>query len=307
MPEHELLGISLGEAGLHLHLARELDVADAERNERFAARSCVRRRWRREVLRRPRPEPAAPREELLRHVGARTARARALRGERDDPARGASAPDQLRIVARPGEHAFRDRHSRHQLLISLRSSSLTTLPVAFTGSASRNSTVRGTLKFAISRACPFDDLRRVDGRARREHDERLADFTEPLVGHADDGDLRDARVAQHEVLDLGRVRVEPTDDEHVLDAADDAQVAVGVERAEVAGVQPTVGVDRSRGRVRVVEIAAHHGLASHDRPRPARPARCRYPLGRRCAPRTPPRARRRSWRCARSRRRAGCR
>ena len=77
----------------------------------------------------------------------------------------------------------------------------------------------------------------------------LRDLAEARVGHADHRHLRDARVAQQEVLDLGRVRVEPADDEHVLDAADDAQVAVGVDRAEVAGVQPAVGVDRGRGRV----------------------------------------------------------
>ena len=103
-----------------------------------------------------------------------------------------------------------------------------------------------------------------------------------------------ARVAQQEVLDLGRVGVEAADDEHVLDAPDDAQVAVGVERAEVAGVQPAVGVDRGRGRLGVVEVAAHHGLAAHDDL--ARlagrgvGARRRRP----CGPRSPATARRRS-------------
>ena len=96
-----------------------------------------------------------------------------------------------------------------------------------------------------------------------EHDERHPDFAEAFVGHADHRGLRDAWMAQQQVLDLGRVRVEAADDEHVLDATDDAQVAVGVERAEIAGVQPSVGVDRGRGRFGVVEVAAHHGVAAH--------------------------------------------
>ena len=70
-------------------------------------------------------------------------------------------------------------------------------------------------------------------------------------------------MTEQQVLDLGRVGVEPADDEHVLDAADDAEVAVGVEHAEVAGVQVAVGVERGRGGVGVVEVAAHHGLAAH--------------------------------------------
>ena len=116
--ERQHLGVGLREPGLDLHLAGQLDVADAERHERLAGRTGVRRRRRREVLRRPRPQPAAPREELFFHLGRRAARARVLRRERDDPARRAPAADQLRLVARPREHAFGHRHARHQLLHS---------------------------------------------------------------------------------------------------------------------------------------------------------------------------------------------
>ena len=115
----------------------------------------------------------------------------------------------------------------------------------------------------------------LDRRARVEHDERHPDLAEAFVGDADHRDLRDPRVPQQQVLDLGRVRVEAADDEHVLDAPDDAQVAVGVERAEVAGVQPSVGVDRGRGRFGVVEVAARSPSRRAPRPRRARPARCR--------------------------------
>jgi hypothetical protein len=50
-----------------------------------------------------------------------------------------------------------------------------------------------------------------------------------------------------QVLDLGRVGVEPADDEHVLLAVGDPEVAALVEHPDVAGVQPALGVDRLGG------------------------------------------------------------
>jgi hypothetical protein len=43
-----------------------------------------------------------------------------------------------------------------------------------------------------------------------------ADFAEPGVGDADDGDLGDGFVARQDVFDLGRVGVEAADDVHVF-------------------------------------------------------------------------------------------
>ena len=62
-------------------------------------------------------------------------------------------------------------------------------------------------------------------------------------GALDHRDLRDVGMAEDRVLDLGRVDVEPADDEHVLLAVGDLQVAALVHHADVAGVQPAVGVD----------------------------------------------------------------
>jgi hypothetical protein len=70
--------------------------------------------------------------------------------------------------------------------------------------------------------------------AGRRHHERHADLAHARVGHADHGDLRDRLVREHQVLDLGRVAVEPADDEHVLDPVGDAQVAALVHHADVA-------------------------------------------------------------------------
>ena len=107
----------------------------------------------------------------------------------------------------------------------------------------------------------MDSARRCGAGLR--HHVRHADLAHALVGHADDGDLRDRRVRQHDVLDLGRVAVEPAHDEHVLDAVGDAQVAALVHHADVAGVQPAVGVDRFGGGGWIIEVAFHHVVAAH--------------------------------------------
>ena len=90
---------------------------------------------------------------------------------------------------------------------------------------------------------------------RTQHDKRLADLAEPLVGNADDRGLRDRGVLAQHLLDLGGVAVEAADDEHVLAAIGDAQETLLVEHADVAGVQPAVGVDRLGRRGGILEVA----------------------------------------------------
>ena len=68
---------------------------------------------------------------------------------------------------------------------------------------------------------------------------------------------------QQLALDLGRVHVEPAVDEHVLEPVGDVEVAVCVHYADVAGVQPAVGVDRLGRLVGIVEIADHHVVAAY--------------------------------------------
>src|SRR5690606_39779145 len=63
-------------------------------------------------------------------------------------------------------------------------------------------------------------------------------------------------------LDLPRIDVLPAADDHVLDAAGDAEVAVLVENAEVTGVQPPVGVDRLPGLLRHLEVPEHRLVAA---------------------------------------------
>ena len=73
-----------------------------------------------------------------------------------------------------------------------------------------------------SRAQPMSSSASTS-RAGRGHDERHAHLAEAIVGHPDHRDTADRGVAEEQVLDLGWVRVEPADDEHVLLASDDAQ------------------------------------------------------------------------------------
>jgi hypothetical protein len=85
-----------------------------------------------------------------------------------------------------------------------------------------------------------------------------------VVRHPDHRHLPDRGVAHDHLLDLGRVGVEAADDEHVLLAVGDAQVAVLVEHPDVAGVQPAVGVDGRGGGLGVVEEPGHDVVAPHD-------------------------------------------
>jgi hypothetical protein len=56
-------------------------------------------------------------------------------------------------------------------------------------------------------------------------------------------------VGEEEILDLGRVRVEPADDEHVLDTPGDLDVSPVIHDPHISGVQPAVGIGRRRGGV----------------------------------------------------------
>src|SRR5256885_9170880 len=69
-------------------------------------------------------------------------------------------------------------------------------------------------------------------------------------------------MAVEEFLDLARIDVLAPADDHVLDPADDVDVAVRIHRREVARVHPPRGVDRLTRRVFVVPVAAHDDVAT---------------------------------------------
>ena len=74
------------------------------------------------------------------------------------------------------------------------------------------------------------------------------DLAPSVVRQADHGDLRHIGVLQQRVLDFGREQVLAAPDNHLLHPPGNAQIALPVERAEVARMQPAVGVDGVRRR-----------------------------------------------------------
>ena len=86
----------------------------------------------------------------------------------------------------------------------------------------------------------------------------------PLVRRrADDGGVDHRRMRAQDVLDLARVHVVAAADDQLLRPSDDAEVAVGVELADVAGAEPAVGGERLGVGVGPVEVAGEHVRAPH--------------------------------------------
>src|SRR5215471_6418080 len=63
-----------------------------------------------------------------------------------------------------------------------------------------------------------------------------------------------------EFLDFAWIDVLTAANQHVLDAADDAHVAVFIHSGEVAGVHPALEVDGLLGRRRVVPVPKHDAV-----------------------------------------------
>ena len=84
-----------------------------------------------------------------------------------------------------------------------------------------------------------------------EHDQ--GDHIRPVV--AVDQGLADERVLLEEALDVGRGQVLAAGgDDQLFLAVDDLEVAVAVQLADVAGVQPALGVDQLGRRLRLPEV-----------------------------------------------------
>ena len=73
--------------------------------------------------------------------------------------------------------------------------------------------------------------------------------------NADYGCLGDGRMIQQHSLDLGRVHVLATADDHVLLALDEPEISLLVEPGQIAAVKPAAG-ERLLGRLRLPVIAA---------------------------------------------------
>src|SRR5439155_10432317 len=92
---------------------------------------------------------------------------------------------------------------------------------------------------------------------------RQADlFAEPVIGDRERGTARHRRMPHRQILDLRRVDVVAAADDQILLTADDLQIAVQVEAAEIAAHEPARAIERLFGRLLVVEIAEGQARAA---------------------------------------------
>src|SRR3984893_7010343 len=69
-------------------------------------------------------------------------------------------------------------------------------------------------------------------------------------------------MAIEEFLDLARIEVLAAADHHVLDAAGDVAIALGVDHGDIAGVHPAAGIEYVGGFFFFVPIAQHDAVAA---------------------------------------------
>ena len=123
--------------------------------------------------------------------------------------------------------------------IQSRSTARCTRLVAVSGSCSARYTARGILKPAsVPRSCAST---RGQSAVRGADDDRRRHLVEARVGHAQHAHLLHAGRVADRLLDLRRREVLAADADELLQPRDVAQLAVVVERAEIAGAQPAVG------------------------------------------------------------------
>ena len=104
---------------------------------------------------------------------------------------------------------------------------------------------------------PGDERLRSQRLSRAQHDDDLHLVLAELGRHPDGSGLEHRRMVVHDLLDLVRRDVLAAPPHRVLLAVDEVQIAVLVEGAEVAGVEPQVAPGLERG-VGVPVVAEHH-------------------------------------------------
>src|SRR5262245_42359703 len=89
-------------------------------------------------------------------------------------------------------------------------------------------------------------------------------FPVAKVRQADDVHVGDGWMRVQKLLDFTGIDVLAAADDHVLDAASDAVIAVGSALRQVTRPQPTVGSDGGGRLRRLVVIAFHHAVTTHQ-------------------------------------------
>ena len=159
-------------------------------------------------------------------------------GGRRGPHRARADVDRPRLADAAGLHRL-----TRQAQIRSRSSRFRTLPDGLRGSASTNTTALGTLNLRELVAAVLDEL--VLGRRRRVRRAATTNATgtspHRSSGRPTTATSTTAGVLVEHPLDLGARDVLAAGDDHVLEPVDDEEVAVVVEHADVAGVEPAAG------------------------------------------------------------------
>ena len=119
------------------------------------------------------------------------------------------------------------------------------------------------LEIRDARTQPAADSVGVQLRAGGADDAGADLLAEMPVGHADHLAQRDCGVRRERLLYLQRAYILAAADYELLAASLERDVAVGIQRAEVAGVHPAVGVQRFRGLCLVAVIALHGEIPAH--------------------------------------------
>ena len=105
-----------------------------------------------------------------------------------------------------------------------------------------------------------DDLVLGRGLALAQLDEGTGRFAPFVVGPGDDRGGGDRGVAGEHALDLQRGDVLAAGDDHVLGPVGDADIAVGLDHAQIAGVIPAA-LEGFGGGLRILQIALHDDVA----------------------------------------------
>src|SRR5262249_1482228 len=91
--------------------------------------------------------------------------------------------------------------------------------------------------------------------SRSAHDEGAHALGEHGIRHRHARGLRDLRMREEQLLDLPGADVGAAPDDHVRLPADDGEVTLGIQRAEVARLVPAIGAQDGRGPHRIAIVA----------------------------------------------------
>jgi hypothetical protein len=81
---------------------------------------------------------------------------------------------------------------------------------------------------------------------------------------ADDSGFSDSRMTHEHFFHLGREHVESRHDDQILGSIEQIEIAVSVDRCDVAGVEPTVVVEHTGRRRSVVPVANEDVLPANE-------------------------------------------